>query len=368
MRADAKGPRLYLRPDCKQWVIRDGNRQIRLGLGQAERGEAETRLAEYIADKYEPAREKGRRLAAIPVADVIALYLDDHGPSVARPAELATRARYLLDWWGERTLADVDGRACRAYAAHRGSASAARRELEDLRAAIRYHWRQGYAAQETKVVLPDKPAARTRWLTRREAAALLWCAYRRTPHVAKFILVALYTGSRSGAVCRSSFRRGDPGAGWVDTSAGVFWRRAPDARVTRKRQPPAPLSGRLLAHLRRWERGAGRDRRNDGSHFVVSYRGRPVSRVTKAFRQAATAAGLDPSEVTPHTLRHTAATWMMQAGADPWAAAGLLGMSVEVLTSTYGHWHHDFGRDAAERMARAGGRTTSAQANPDERT
>ena len=34
-------------------------------------------------------------------------------------------------------------------------------------------------------------------------------------------------------------------------------------------------------------------------------------------------------EVTPHILRHTAATWLMQAGVDLWEAAGFLGITVE---------------------------------------
>jgi integrase len=46
-------------------------------------------------------------------------------------------------------------------------------------------------------------------------------------------------------------------------------------------------------------------------------------------------------DVTPHTLRHTAATWLMQRRADLWEAAGFLGMSVEQLERTYGHHHSD---------------------------
>lgn len=357
MRADAKGPRLYLRPDNQEWVIRDGGRQKRLGLRAPDRGEAERRLAEYLDDKHEPEREKGRKPTAVAIADVIALYLEDRGDDVARPDELAIRARYLLNWWGERKLSDVTGKTCKAYAKSRTSLSAARRELEDLRAAIRHHWRHGYCTHETKVVLPSKPSPRTRWLTRQEAARLLWTAYRRSPHIARFILIGLYTGTRSGAVCRASFRRRSD-TGWVDTAAGVFWRRAPNVRITRKRQPPAPLSGRLLAHLRRWERRADRpDARPEGAggddrYRVVQWRGKGVKRVTKAFAKAAASAGLDPHEVTPHTLRHTSATWAMQAGADPWASANMLGMSVEVLLETYGHWHPSFGRDAAEQIAR----------------
>ena len=39
----------------------------------------------------------------------------------------------------------------------------------------------------------------------------------------------------------------------------------------------------------------------------------------KAFRNVAHAAGLP--DVTPHILRHTAATWQMQLGTDLWQAA-----------------------------------------------
>jgi integrase len=51
--------------------------------------------------------------------------------------------------------------------------------------------------------------------------------------------------------------------------------------------------------------------------------------------------------VTPHTLRHTAATWLMRAGGDRWEAAGFLGMSVEMLDRVYGYHHPDHLRTAA---------------------
>ena len=57
-------------------------------------------------------------------------------------------------------------------------------------------------------------------------------------------------------------------------------------------------------------------------------------------------AGLD-SSVTPHILRHTCATWMMQNGVDLWEAASFLGMTVQQLEATYGHHHADFQASAA---------------------
>jgi integrase len=59
-----------------------------------------------------------------------------------------------------------------------------------------------------------------------------------------------------------------------------------------------------------------------------------------------------PGKITPHTFRHTAATWLMQNGVSMWRAAGFLGMSVETLDRVYGHHHPDFLSDAAAAMGR----------------
>src|SRR5262249_32261677 len=67
------------------------------------------------------------------------------------------------------------------------------------------------------------------------------------------------------------------------------------------------------------------------------------------FASAVRIAGLDLTvgNVTPHTLRHTAATWLMQRGVAMWEAAGFLGMSEKTLRETYGHHHPDYLRGAA---------------------
>jgi len=75
-------------------------------------------------------------------------------------------------------------------------------------------------------------------------------------------------------------------------------------------------------------------------HFV-EFNGEAVGSVKTGFRRAASLAGLS-GKVTPHTLRHTAATWLMQSGTDRWQAAGYLGMSVEMLEKVYGHHHPDY--------------------------
>ena len=75
-------------------------------------------------------------------------------------------------------------------------------------------------------------------------------------------------------------------------------------------------------------------------------------------QQAVQRAGLQ-KRITPHTFRHTAATWLMQNGVSMWRAAGFLGMSVETLDRVYGHHHPDYLSDAADAIGRKPNRNQS---------
>jgi integrase len=350
----AKGPRLWLRRERRDqsgtlthpavWYIRDDGRyQQGTGCGIDDRERAVQLLADYIAQKrLDGPPRSARDPASVPVADVIARYIRDVAAKRARPKEAAQRARALLAYFGNKTLADINGDCCRRYAEQRSTDAAARRELEDLRAAINHHRREGLCSQVVEVVLPPERAARERWLTRSEAARLILAAWRYREiqkgrptdrrsrrHVAKSMLVALYTGTRASAVCGAALEP-TPGRGWIDVERGVFYRRPARRLETKKRQPPVPLPPGLLAHLRRWKR--------HGQTFAVEWNREPVTAVKKAFGNVVADAGLGP-DVTPHVLRHTAATWLMQAGVDMWEAAGFLGMTVEMLSQRYGHHH-----------------------------
>ena len=163
--------------------------------------------------------------------------------------------------------------------------------------------------------------------------------------------MGLYTGTRHAAICGAAFHEAI-GRGHIDLERGVFFRRAKGAAQTKKRQPAVRLPDRLLAHLRRWHR------LGIATHAVVEWNGRPVSSVRKGFAAAVKAAGLPvtgPDMITPHTLRHTAATWMMQNGADLWQAAGYLGMTVETLQERYGHHHPNYQADAARAVSASPG-------------
>ena len=226
-----RGARLWLRPDRRDkagkmvahavWIILDGGKHIATGCTAGEAAEAERKLAEYITTKYQPKR-KLRDIEEIDIADVLLIYDADRGARQQNPAQFDRRLRRLNEFWGNKKLAEVTGESCREYARHRGSCGGARRDLEDLRAAINYHAKEGFHRGIVRVVLPEKGVPRDRWLTRKEAADLLRVCWRaretqtvhRGPlkgqkiqtdkrplrHLARFILIGLYTGTRAGAI------------------------------------------------------------------------------------------------------------------------------------------------------------------------
>jgi hypothetical protein len=267
MSRPSKGIRLWLESEERDkggklihraaWVIRDGPRKIRTGCARENREGAERALADYITARYQVPRERGRHPAEILVLDVLNIYLADVAKDHARPEETKQRALTLADFWHPYTLAEVNGDRCREYVGGRagrpwksakpertGNAprlvteAASRRELEDLRAAINHHRKEGLCSEIVSVVLPEKPSGRDAWLTRSQAARLIWAAWRARQvmgdratrrdvgkHIARFILVGLYTGTRHAAVCGAALQPAI-GRGHVDLESGVFHRRA----------------------------------------------------------------------------------------------------------------------------------------------
>lgn len=342
MSASAKPARLWKRPSRRDkvgrvthaatWVILDRGRQYGTGCNADDLAGAQAALTAYLNKRHErDAVSRPRRLEEIPVADVLNLYARDVAAISADPRAEAHRIERLGRFFAGKTLADINGPLARAYASGRND-STAQRDLKTLSAAIGHHLAEGLHTAVVKVWKPKDRAPRDRWLTRSEAARLLkaaWKPYRR--HIARFILVGLYTGSRASVIAKAALQR-QPGCPYLDTETGIYHRRPEGERETNKRKPNVPLPPRLLAHVRRWKRL--------GQRYVVEWDGGPVLRVSNGFKACVKEAGLD-GKVVPHTLRHTAATWLMQRGANAWQAAGFLGMSVKTLEKNYGHHHPD---------------------------
>jgi len=358
MSRERKPARLWLRPAdatrAATWLILDGGKQQSTGCSLDDREGAERALSEYLAKRFlTEDRLKHRAASEVGISEVLIAYAAVKMPKVKRREEFKSRLRKLKEFWGDKTMDKITTLTCAAYVAHRSTANQARRELEDLRAACRMAIADNICRHEVIVTLPPKPRGRVRHLERDVMAKLIWAAYRKratfkgsvatvkgrlnkkrpTIHVARFLLTALYTGSRSGRVWQASFIK-EAGRPWADLENGIFYRTWEGEVVAdNKRAPAIRIPGRLLAHMRRWHRM--------GARYVVEYEGRPADPKIAFRRLVKAVLGEAGSDVVRHTLRHTAATWLMQAGESKYEAAGFLGMTEEMLDGVYGHHHPD---------------------------
>jgi integrase len=390
MSQNGKGPRLYRRSrsDGRDdvWVVRDGSKFVSTGVAAAPGKHAPPEAAQeflkdYLAAKFDPNR-KLRDIDRIPITDVLRIYLVDRIKDYDEETQehlirrLEASILRLDKYFGKYKLGQITTDLTNGYTASRigarakrkggrpGGKGGSRRDLENLRSAIGHHAKQNLHHGIVHIDLPEKGGPRERWLTRSEAAHLIWKCWRYREeqtihrgenkgvkiktgkytlrHVAKFILIGLYTGTRAASIASASIHKA-PGKAYVDLDEGLYYRKRIGHKETNKRQPTMPIPDRLLAHMRRWV-----DKGIVASHFV-EWHGRPVMSVKTGMASAVELAELDLTEgnVTPHTLRHTAATWLMQQGVELWQAAGYLGMSEKTLIDNYGHHHPDYMRDAA---------------------
>jgi integrase len=429
----AKPTRLYYREGDDQWIIRDRDEYVRTGFRREQTEEAAGALADYLGERRQPAVSRERNSDALLIADVILAYEQIKAPrdydnlrraidagqvitreqrkKIDRHDELVYRLQNINAFFGARSVADVRRQLCLDYVdwrmhqendrtatyavppARPVAAASARRELEDMRAAINAWHSENTLSIVPVVTLPEKSEGRKRWLTRNEAARLLGAALgfvwdnetsnwkrdehghivrrdrvtrTRRRHAARFVLIGLYSGRREETIRRTLWVQ-TPSNPSFDLERLVYHGRGADEAVTKKRRPPAKIATRLRPHLLRWrgldkkleqqllaEGGSAVDSRVT---FVVHRPdGRPLLyKIKTGWNGMVVDAGLD-DDVVRHALRHTAATWLMQRGTDLWQAAGFLGMTVEQLEKGYGHHHPDFQQEAASAFGGAIGR------------
>lgn len=333
-----EGPKL--RPNPKRqgafyiyWTDERTGRSRERSTGTRDLAQAHQVFADWLANRDAPITWDGpRRAAQASIADVLAIYAEEHAAEhTASPETVYYAIKALLGWWGDRTCDYVKPETCKAYvkarAAQRIAASTAGRELTVLRAALGYAHKNGKLVDKPFVELPPRPPGRDRWLTRSEAAALLRCS-RHDPqargHLPLFILLALTTGARPTALFELRWTQIDFDRDRIDFNP-------PGRKRTTKGRPIISIPRRLRWFLLRAHALAS-------SPYVLAFNGKKLGSVKKSFRRACGRAGLGP-EVVPYTLRHTAGTWLAQAGVPLWQIGGWLGHTQARTTELYAHHH-----------------------------
>jgi integrase len=283
-----------------------------------------------------------RRKTVLGFARAAEEYLARLGQSGGRnlPQKRQQLDQHLVPFFGARPLASITGFEVQRYAKHRtgqaASHSTVNREIAVLShlfaRAVEWRWTAGKPAIKR---LKEGPG-RITYLTPEQIERLLTAAAHDThPHVHLFIQIALATGMRRMEILR--IRRED-----IDPDKRTI--HSPRAKAGARVQP---ITADLAVVLR--------SRQGEGWLFPAhSAPGHTVA-IERAFRRVVAAAGLDPKEVTRHTLRHTAISHLVLSGVDLPTVARISGHKTLSMVARYSH---QSGAHIATAMDRLEGRYT----------
>lgn len=278
----------------------------------------------------------------------MAWYLEEKGPEMTPKGLTLVKScmRPLIDFWADKPAGIVNERSCRLYVQNRATKTTAapRCELAYLRAAINYAWRMGRLLQKIPVWVPSLNKPKDRFLTRSEAARLLWASRKglSRDYLPLFILMGLYTGGRKTALLTLKWSQ-------VNFKENLIYLKS-DTGAENKKHATIPITRRLRTFLL-----LARKRGTPFGNVIHAHQAQ-LQDIKGSFKAACIRAGLD--NVTPHTLRHTAASWMVQAGVPVFEVARYLGhTSSAMVERTYGHLAPNHLHQAAAALDNRGKRT-----------
>lgn len=339
----------------------DGRRSKRKSMGTKDRAVAERRFAEWLlldGHRDVPTEESA---AALTVEDCWTVYRVKHGATVAAPETLDFNWRNLGPYFGAKLIPEVNQDAVDDYVKRRTSGrlgrkvkpQTCRKELSVLFAALRFCTEKPNAlfpaGMIERVKLPPDGEPRDRWLRTEEVQRLLNAAARLRRGRAlsrgeRFLWLGLETGARLQAILDLTWDR-------VDFETGVIHYEVPGRRKTRKGRAAVPISRALRPVLER----AHAERVND---LVMTNKGAiwptiQLIAIEAGFGGERPARGQKPKAtgISPHVLRHTAATHMARRGVSLYLIARVLGNSFAVVERVYAKWCPDDPASTVDRIS-----------------
>lgn len=228
------------------------------------------------------------------------------------PTELSI-VRRIRDNYPDRAIADVTDESLR-LAFPGMSAGTWNRYLSVIIAALRQS-HENHGSPAPKLKKRRTPSGRLRFLTEAE-----WLTLRpRLPaHMLPMVEFSLATGLRQANVL---------GLRWDEIAPGMKSMTV----MVKDRKGRKPLTIPLSA----WAREVLKARIGQHADFVFTYAGKRLGSPKKGFGSAVTAAGIKP--ITWHGLRHTWASWQVQAGTPLKAVQELGGWASIEMVMVYAH-------------------------------
>jgi integrase len=304
-----------------RWFVKlpKGTRPTKKYFGRGE----EARQAAEAYDASVKARADKTGVSFVTLAE---LYYESL-QARCQPSTISTRfnklSSVIVPHFADSLASSIDHAALDRYVRHRQRScknSTIRTELGIIHAVLNHAQRSG------KVITnpahgyrpPRDDVERIRPPTEQEFIALVKHA---APHLQRILWIGWYTGARIGKVETYSLLWSS-----VDLQAGVLTIRG--ARKGGAAYRDVPIAAPLLEMMREWIK--------DGSMHVVHFRGKPIENIGGAWRRAKERAKIS-RRLRPYDLRHSAASRMLEAGADLGSVASLLGNSPTMVLKTYQH-------------------------------
>lgn len=238
------------------------------------------------------------------------------------PSKDVTRfnAVHLKQFFRDMLVQEVTPQAVKNYIAEKKDEGykpgTIRKQLTPLLSSFNHAFRNNRILAAPIVPLPRIAPSKDIYLNQKEAKRLLDNC--KSDHTRLFVALALYTGARKGAILELKWSQ-------VNLKKRLIDYNLPGRVQSKKKRPIVPISLELLAMLKNAPK----------AKYVITYHGSCVADIKKGFKEACREAKL--KNVTPHTLRHTFATWLAQAGRPMGNIAKLLGDTIATVERNYAH-------------------------------
>lgn len=316
------------------WWIRftaPNGREIRETAATADRRQAQEYHDRRKADCWRIAQlgERPRHTWQ----EAVVRWLEEH-PERKSLRNVTTPLRQIHPLLGDRLLADIRSEPLQEWVRQRRQAGAKNSTINTGLSAIRAILRAAYRWEWIDRVppIPLLPVAqrRIRWITRDEADRLI---AELPPHLAALCRFSLETGLRETNACRLEWNQ-------TDLERRQCWIHPDQAKEGKS--IAIPLNAGAMIVLR--------EQQGQHPRFVFTYQGAPVNRAnTPTFRSALKRAGIE--NFRWHDLRHTWASWHVQAGTPLATLKDLGGWATLDMVLRYAHLDAGHLAEYAERIS-----------------
>jgi integrase len=192
----------------------------------------------------------------------------------------------------------------------------------------------------SKIKVPRKDNRRIRFLTKDEAAKLLDELKKRSQKTYEMSFLSLYTGMRFGEIASLTWQD-------IDFDNSIIYIKDPKNRTGRVAYMTEGVKELLLNKKKNT---------NNTTLVFPDQKGNKIEKISYSFERAVQKLGLNKDVTDPrnkvvfHTLRHTFASWLVQAGTPLYTVKELLGHKSITMTERYSHLAENTMREAVKKL------------------